>query len=282
MRYIHAVRGFGLAIIPITLAAIFAPEFPKISGLEVVLTVSTFIFAILAGFYLSRTNTRYDSMREVVSAEDALWLSFYHAAGFYGAAFKKKLQKQIDTYYITSLNLKDDLGTHYKPTMDQYAEIYDSLIKLNVKPNNKRENIIDDMVVALMSLEEKRNLSSVIARERMKIGQWMILIILATMIFITLFLLKTDEWFSVVSMILLSGSLVLILLVIRDLDRFRLGGRMLLYESAQEVFEGIGKPRYYLQEHIDEHLVSIPKNLKHYRIGNYHSEGKLKIKTIKK
>ena len=71
MKYMDATRGTVVALVIFTLAAYFIPSGGSSNEVELILTISTFLFAILVGFYLSRLNNRYDKMRELIAAEDA-------------------------------------------------------------------------------------------------------------------------------------------------------------------------------------------------------------------
>lgn len=261
MLYIHAIKGTLIAMIPITLIIVFVPEPARVSGVETTLTVSTFIFAILAGFYLSRSNNRYDNMREVTAAEDALWLSFYHTSIIYGKSFQSKIREILDQYYIISVEV--ELGKNYLLTEKYFEEIFSLVTSIKYKQDGKKENIIDDMVVMLLEIEKNRNAASVISKEKMGVGQWMIMIVLSLVIFGTLFFFKVSEPFSMITTILFACSLVLVLLVTRDLQSFRLGGKLTLFESAQEVLESLGKMRYYSDNNIPE-LHTIPDYVREY------------------
>ena len=61
--------------------------------------------------------------------------------------------------------------------------------------------------------------------------------------------------YSRVVTVLLSTVLVLVLLMLRDLQNLMHGGQNLLEESGQEVFEIIGKPRYYNKKYVDSFLL---------------------------
>jgi len=54
------------------------------SGAEIILTISSFLFAILAGFFIARLNDRYNKIQQTISSEDATWLTMYKASAIYG------------------------------------------------------------------------------------------------------------------------------------------------------------------------------------------------------
>jgi hypothetical protein len=242
------------------------------------LTVSTFLFAILAGFFISRLGYRYNHVRDLISSEDAYMLSFYRTSVFLGKTFQNKMREIIDQYYITAYCL--ELGT-YKENKKYIDQIYRALEKVSIKAKSKSGDIFDDLVNYLASIEEVRKKGTVITAEKPSFGHWMSLMTLAAIIVLTIFLIKEQTLFWQITSPLLCTTLVLVILIMRDLQNFRLGGNGLLVESGQEVFEFIGKPRFYHKKYLDEGTVKIPPHVKRYRLG-VHEPGKaIKFKIIK-
>jgi len=81
--------------------------------------------------------------------------------------------------------------------------------------------------------------------------------------------------------VMLSTILVLIILLIRDLKNLRLGGKLMLIESGQEVFENMGMLRYYNHAILDKGAINIPPYVKTYRVGYHKPYEKPKIKVKK-
>src|SRR3989344_2934523 len=100
MRYIDAIKGFVVAIIVVAVLNYAIPLVGADINLELLITISTFLFAILAGFFTSRLNNRYDKVRELVSLEDASLFSFFYASKIYGGKFSQAIGEVIDRYYI--------------------------------------------------------------------------------------------------------------------------------------------------------------------------------------
>ncbi len=64
MGYIHAIKGTVIALVVFGVLAWFVGDLQRESeGIEVILTISTFLFAILAGFFISRLNDRYNNIK---------------------------------------------------------------------------------------------------------------------------------------------------------------------------------------------------------------------------
>lgn len=278
LKYIDAVKGATFAFIIFIIAVIYLPGVGPSEEVENILTISTFLFAILAGFFISRLSTRFNEIRKLVGEEDALFLSFYKTSQIYGKDFTNKIRELIDKYYVVCYD--GIVGFQYKPTVKYFLQMWDELLKLK---KYRKESSYQTLLDNLNDLEKTRNLSSVTYEEKLGAGQWIILIFLAGIILFSIFYLKTDALYSRVITVLLSTVLVLVLLIARDLQNLMLGGKPLLEESGQEVFEFIGKPRYYNQFLLKKGRSTIPKNVKVYRLG-MHKPGadKFEIKLVRR
>lgn len=279
MKYVEAVRGTVFTLPIILAAAVFLPFPIPLQGAELILTVGTFLFAILSGFYLSRMNGRYDTIRELITQEDAAFLAFYKTSQIYGEKFTSKIRHLLDQYYIISydLNLSNQA---YKQTAPFYLRMWDEVTKVKVS-GAKSEAAYQNLLTQLTDLESVRNRISTISEERLGFGQWSMLILLAGLVLASIFFIDIDLAFFRAIFIILSTVMVLILLLLRDLQNFMLGGKFFAEESGQEVLECIGKQRYYNQHVVKAGLSTTPKHLTTYRLGQ-HLPGskKFQIKLI--
>lgn len=266
-KYIHAIKGGLIAFVLFTIGAIYIPGRGSSSDIEIILMISTFLFAILAGFFLARLNTRYNKITELVATEDAYFLSFFNTARFLGKEFVNNIRELIDTYYIIAYDFNTD---YYKSNAGVLLQFYEELEKVDIKKNKKAESVFDEMVIFLSQIEENRNKNAVLTLDRVTKGQWVILLLLGSIIIFFLFFLKTDALYSQITTVLFSTILTLIILIIRDLNSLRLnGGEDILQESGQEIFEAIGKMRYYPEKHLKNGMTHIPKHVKRYRLGTH-------------
>lgn len=280
MKYIDTIKGSFISLIIFIILAFTLPAKGPSDDINLILTVSTFLFAILAGFFIARANSRFDEMRKLVGTEDALWLSLYKTAEITNKNLAKKVADSIDKYYIVNYDFELENYSHgYKINKDYFFEIWETLQKSTKEEKNSQSYQV--LLNLLSSIEISRNLASTIARERISIGQWLSLTILGIIILFSLFYIKTSEPYSMIITILMSTTLIMVLLIMRDLENFKFGGDSLLEESGQEVLEFIGKPRYYNQYFIKQGYYHIPKNIKEYRIGLHKAGNKFNIKTVK-
>jgi hypothetical protein len=275
MKYLHAVKGSAVAFILFIIAVIFIPGKGASKEVELILTVSTFLFAILAGFFISRFNSRHSKIKEYVAAEDAFLLSFYRTSLIYGKKFSDKIKELIDKYYIVSYDF--DILFNYKHTEKYLVGIYKELVK---NKKYRAQGTYEAMLDQLAAIEENRNKSAASSEDKISIGQWMILITLSGIIIFSLFYIKTSSLHSPIVTILFSTTIILVLLTLRDLQKLRLNGNMLVFESGEQVLESIGKLRYYNQRDLKKGSVKVPKHIKKYRLGLHKPGEKFNIKII--
>lgn len=186
MRYVNAIEGAAVGLVLLT-ALVFLIPIPAVSvKLESIVTISTFLFAILAGFYISRLGNRYDSIRQLVATEDASLLCFYQTAKIFGPAFTKKVRHAIDQYYIASYD--HSLSEYaYKESAPYYFKLWDVTTGLKIKePSSAYQMLISH----LTDIEKFRNTSAATSAERLGFGEWSILLVLAGIILSSIFLMR--------------------------------------------------------------------------------------------
>ena len=277
MKYIDAIKGSLIALIIVTIAVIYVPTQESAENIQIILTMSTFLFAILAGFFISSFNSRFKAIKDYIAEEDAYWISLYRTSILLGKKFQGKIKKIIDNYYITVYDFQ--LGEYYKYNSKYLGEIHQELSKFKSKPEGK---FIGLMVMECYNIEKNRNKSSVLTSEKVTKGQWSILFILTEIIILSIFSLRTPLLYSQITTIMFSTALILVILILRDLQNGRVRGTSILTETGQEIFESIGNLRYYNQKQINSGYSRVPKSIKKYRLGIHKPGEKQIIKIIKK
>ncbi len=281
MRYISAIKGAMISLV-IFLAFIYGVQdsvFLPFAGVDTILTVSTFFYAVLAGFYIARLSGRYDEIRRLVADEDAAHLTLYKTSQIIDSAFAKRVSTILDAYYIVSYD--HALSEYsYKQSAKYYLALWEEAKKMRT---TKHQSVFQNFLSTLSQVEKDRNSVSAVAAEKLSSGQWGILLVLSGIIIVSLFNLMQPEWYSWISTALFSTVVVLVLLTIRDLQNLMIGGKSLLEESGQEVLEFLGKKRYYHVDFVRAGISTIPAFVKEARIG-FHPRGsdEFEIKLVKR
>lgn len=282
MKYVSSTKGSFIALIILTILGFVLPVQEPIEGLDLVLTVTTFLFAILIGFDLSRLYLRYTNVRQAIAEEDARMLSFFAKSKIHSKQFSDKIKKLISQYYINALDfgIWKSEGYYYKPTAKYFLSLYDEMEKIK---KHCHEGTYESMLDDLSYAESARNKSSVFIYSKISLRKQYFLFVLSFIILFCLFFnVRGLEIYSKIITILLSSSLVLIILILRDLNNFMLQSKGVVVESRQEVLEFIGESRYYNKLNIKRGYISVPKDVKEYRLGLHKPGEKQKIELVKK
>jgi hypothetical protein len=281
MKYINSTKGSLFFLFLATALVFILPEMSTNFDSDIILTVSTFLFAILVGFDLSRLYSRYTNVRQNIAEEDARLLSFYAKAEIYGKGFSDRIKKIIDKYCIDFLDygIWKAEGYYYKPTSKHFLQLYREMKKIK---KHRHEGTYESMLDDLSYLETARNKASVFIYAQMSLRKQYFLFFLALIILLILFIdVRSLDFYSKIITILLSSSLVLILLLLRDLNNFMVQNKGIGVESKEEVLEFMGLGRYYNKLNKDRGYIFIPKNLENYRLGLHKPGDKQDIKIIK-
>lgn len=274
----HAAIGSTIALFIFALAAWAAPEGNPGEYAGLYLTLSTLLFALISGFFLSKLYNRYHRIRELIATEDAYWLALYETSTLFGKRFSKKMADHIDKYYISAFDYH--VAHSYYPGIEHIHEVYKLLAIIPKGKAKQIEQAYDEMVVFLSVIEESRYKASMLAKERLHPFHWILMSIFGGLTIGSLFALYVPMLHTQVITVLLSTSIVTLLLTLRDLELLRVGGKMVLVESGQEIFEVMGRDRYYHQHHLKAKTAAIPGHVTQYRLGHHNPGEKPKVKVV--
>jgi len=256
-----------------TLINYFA-NFLNFNGFDLGLMVS--VVSFLFGFFLticfSITTSRLTALKEANAFETGRLTSFFQLSKYLGAEFHDKVKNFIDQY--TRLTLRD--YGNYEIGRASVSSLYDSLYSMDLKTEHKKAiansflYVLGEFAVIREKLEYLTQMKMIKA---MKIAN----LILASILIMLLFLSR-GESFTGTLFVLLSTTIVFILLILEDYDNLKIGDYVINISNAEQLFDLIGKERYY-----PENLISKVKleEGKKYRIGFYNKkENQEKIVTL--
>lgn len=266
MKRLSAHEWGAVALVFFILVALALPEPDKLSSVGVLFGAVTFVFATMSGFFLTRLNHRFDTVRNEISAEDADFLSLYYYSRVIGGKVHEHVRKTIDEYYLTVFEYA--ISRYHLPTRDEYQALYEIFKKNEPETSDGRIYAIYQNIASLLTdIERHRNIIARAGEERLTASMWAIVMILALMVIVSIFLLRDGTLFFDLAAVLLSTTVVVIVALMRDLERFRLGGVPLAAESGYEMFEAMGLPRYVPEDKLKSGKVRIPRGIEKIRVG---------------
>lgn len=253
---------YFLSLVIFILLSFFAPRAfiaPELGN--TILTISTFLFGIIAGFYIVVTTTDYNSVKSILATETAGWISLYQNIFIYDKQSADTLVPLIDKYILRAFDFEI---IHYaKSTEQEFGVIKSAVLELPYKESyatlhgNIRNNI-DSIVTTRQQL-------TVLGARTLSTFQWVVLFSLALLVILSLYGLRTGAPFFDIVTVLISSSIVLVLLLIRDLDLYIWNEKTFGFDIFENVLRAIGKLPYYPEESIKKGRIQVTE--KEYRVG---------------
>jgi hypothetical protein len=240
-----------------------------------ILTVVAFLFGIIAGFYIVVTTTDYNNMKNILALETAGWISLYRNIAVYNKKMAGKLAKLLDQYIIRAFDF--EIIDYARSTPDEFENINKLIEVLPV--NDKTSTIYPKIRDNLDQIITARQQLAVLGTKSLSYFQWTVLYFLAIIFIISLYGLRTGELFFDIVTVIISSSIILVLLLIRDLDLYIWNEQTFSYDIFENVFKVIGSLPYYPIESITSGDVH-PAHKK-YRVGTYIDYPRSNLRKIK-
>jgi hypothetical protein len=202
-------------------------------------SVSTFVFAIFAGFFIARQGRRYNEITRSLTNFDGNVSALYRLIGYFGSEAERKMSDNIRAYYkpIFENHAWDWNLTHKSSLMSNTHAI--------VKEYGAKEKLTDleksaatQCMVMLNQLQSARKFLIALYQERIPREQWILIVSLAGILLVTISMLPSLG--NVLASALKAAYATTILIVIFMLRQF---DALSFYEgsigehSAQDVLD---------------------------------------------
>lgn len=206
---------------------------------KVFITVSTFLFAIFAGFFISRQNTRYDKIRERVSNFDGHMSSMYRSFGHLGYDAQGRAGEVMKEHYDKILKHKawDYHFMHKSSTITSLHELLQEVAKDEGFPSLKNQTVNS----VLSSLREvqiiRKNMVSGY-QERIPKFQLVLLYCLAAVLLFTISTIPSQYLlFNSVLKAIFGISVIIVIVLLHQLDQLKLFEGTVGENSARDLLE---------------------------------------------
>lgn len=257
-------------IIGVSFISVFAlPTQEQIAeGVNAILGMVGLLFAILVGFFITDLWSRFQRIRDGVAAEVSGLQTYYLFVQILGKfprhkEWAKKQQELIDKYVREFFYVE---WSDYGKIDPHFNEIIKSLEDIKELETNKEIETYTNFLPLLNGITTAREKLFMYGKDKLSKMEWMVILFLAVIIAFSIFIIRTPGLPS----LFLSGTLIstvlILLLILRDLNDLSFGEEMVSFEPYETIFDVIGKPRFYLERDIKSGRAVPPKNIK-YRIG---------------
>lgn len=249
IRNIHFKYGISLTIIICFLASILFPGVGESKTVETLITFVGILFGIIVGFFITDLYSRFQAIRENAAIDSSGLGTYYSFAKVLGQnrQNKKWLEKQrelINKYVKKFMPLP---WSEYNVTEPEFSEIMDSLKEVKYKTDKENETY-SNILAVLSEISDSREKLVMLGRDRLTRGEWTVVLALGLTLLVSLFYTKTMDIISIIFTGILSSTVIILMLVIRDLSNLKFGESVVSIEPYERVLDTIGKPRYYVRK----------------------------------
>jgi amino acid transporter len=209
------------------------------SGVDkIFLTLSTFLFALFTGFFISRQAGRYGEIRKLTANFDGIMSSIYRTFGHFGTQAQQKAGEIIKNHY--QMIVKDGWDypfTHKTSTLTDLHHLIENTVKRKGTGGVKAA-ATTRMISGLHDAQKTRKNMVALREERIPNFQWVLIYILTIILILTVS--------AIPSAYLLLGSIIkaafimsifVVIVLLKKLDELKLFAGNIREHSAQDVVD---------------------------------------------
>lgn len=203
------------------------------------ITISTFVFTVFTGFFISRQGNRYSEIRKSVSSVDGNFSSIYRSFGHLGESAQKKAGQIIEIYYSSILESKvwNYNFTHKTTTLVDLHKLLEDVASGTLSPVSNAA--VSRVMLCLGNIQIERKGLVAMCEERIPGFQWATIYFLSFVLLFTLFGAIPSSHLLVESLIkaVFATSIVVVIVLLRELDALELFEGVIGEHSARDVIE---------------------------------------------
>ena len=228
------------------------------------LSVASFLFGIFLAFAIANRQSRLNSIRTSLRKDDALLFSIYKLSACFGTETQNKCRLLIDAFLINTIDCE---LVDYDKSVNKFNELFDFF--LGIEPKTDVQKIIYDNIIYALK-ESTYNKKELIhwLNEKMLGFEWGSLLILGSVILMSLFIINNNSAISVLITVLLGTSLVLFLLILRELDNLSWKEGSWIWYPLAQLFIELDLIPYIPKAILDKKKISLKKGVA-YRVVEY-------------
>jgi len=206
---------------------------------RVFLSISTFLYSIFTGFFISRQASRFNKVRETVTKFDGLMSNMYRTSGHISATLQKDMGEVIKAHYEKIFQTKqwNYHFEHKSTTLSSIHRLLDKHIKED-KVTKLSNQSIGAIVKSLGVAQDVRKSMLALNRERVPVEQWVLILFFVMMLIATV---SAMESVGVLLPAILKAAFVIsvlsVMFILYRLNNLAFTEDLMGAESAQDVLD---------------------------------------------
>ena len=208
------------------------------------LTLSTFLFALFTGFFISRQATRYSNIRKLTSDFDGIMSSIYRLYQHYGIDAQKKVGEIVSKHYKKTIEYGWDYHIQNKSTtLTNIHTLTEKIVDEHGTGGIK--NAVTNRIISGLHDAQKIRKNMVASHEERIPSFQMILIYLLTVILIIMVSTIPSTGLLLGSLVKAAfiTSVIVVVILLKKLDSLELFAGGMGEKSAQDVISIIENKR---------------------------------------
>lgn len=206
---------------------------------SVFLSISTFLYSIFTGFFISRQAARFNKVRETVTKFDGLMTNMYRTSSHISPELQTKIAEVLKNHYEKIFE-SGHWYYHFENksvTLSSIHRLLDEYV-VEEKVTKLSNQALGSMVKDLGSAQDVRKQMLALNRERVPLEQWVLIVFFVTMLIGTVSTLESID--HLLTSVLKSAFVISVLSVIYilyRLDTLKYTEKIMGEESATDVME---------------------------------------------
>jgi hypothetical protein len=158
----------------------------KLENHSLFLSLSTFLFAIFSGFFISRQSRRYSQLRDEIARFDGSSSTLYRSSGVFGDKIQNAVKKILTKHYnpILKSGEWDYPLTHKTSTIIDLMHLFDESFK-NKKLHSVKSSTMSSLFRSFTYMQMSRKKMDILHQERIPVLQWALLSFLSGILLIS-------------------------------------------------------------------------------------------------
>ncbi len=239
MKELNTTGNMLVGVFVIITFSLYTPFFNLDQEIRNLMTASTFLFGIFAGFVIASRLTRYSRYRELLTNETGYLITLYQYALTVDKKYADKIAEAIEKYLLKSFKYK--VYEYHEKTEAEFYNIFNQIKEYHV--TEKKQKMEDQMFAMVRDMLKDREELFLLGKDKINFWLKTILMTLSGAILFSLFLTRSQEIYSNILVILLATSVLGVLFLINDLDKLKLYNKAISYDLYYRVFDAIHKER---------------------------------------
>lgn len=229
-----------LTIVLFIVLGLFYFYYPNPQELDkIFLTISTFLFSVFTGFFISRQANRYAKTREVVAGLDGRFTSIYRMLGHINIEAQKRAGEILKNHYGKIFESKQ-WNYHLNNKSETLASLHKILDEFvgDEKILNLKNQALGSVIKSLSTAQDLRKHLVALQQERIPTFQWTLIYLFTGILLFTVSSIPSFELFlGSILKAAFAVSVISIITILHKLDHFKTFGDIIGYRSGHDVLK---------------------------------------------